>query len=95
MVGRHRDLNPGPPACESGVVAIALRRPPLKGILWGNVLFSSFYYFLATQVWDDQGKTSSDEVSFTVRDDPHKINVVRAVFNEPLASLSKNQVDLN
>ena len=51
--------------------------------------------FLATQVWDDQGKTSSDEVSFTVRDDPHKINVVRAVFNEPLASLSKNQVNLN
>ncbi len=24
-MGRHRDLNPGPPACEPGVVAITLR----------------------------------------------------------------------
>ena len=29
LVGRHRDSNPGPPACESGVVAITLRGPPL------------------------------------------------------------------
>ena len=29
LVGRQRDLNPGPPACESGVVAITLRGPPL------------------------------------------------------------------
>ena len=28
LVGRHRDLNPGPPACESGVVTITLRGPP-------------------------------------------------------------------
>ncbi len=28
LVGRHRDLNPGPPACESGVLAITLRGPP-------------------------------------------------------------------
>ncbi len=28
LVGKHRDLNPRPPACESGVVAIALRGPP-------------------------------------------------------------------
>ncbi len=25
LVGWHRDPNPGPPACESGVVAIRLR----------------------------------------------------------------------
>ncbi len=28
LVGRHRDLNPGPPAWESGVLAITLRGPP-------------------------------------------------------------------
>ncbi len=27
LVRRHRDLNPGSPACESGVVNIMLRRP--------------------------------------------------------------------
>ena len=27
LVGKHRDLNPGPPACESGVVTITLRGP--------------------------------------------------------------------
>ncbi len=30
LVGRHRDLNPGPPACESGIVAITPRGPPPK-----------------------------------------------------------------
>ncbi len=30
LVGRHRDLNPGPPACKSRVVAITLRGPPPK-----------------------------------------------------------------
>ena len=29
LVGRHRDLNPGPPACESGVLAVTLR-----GFMW-------------------------------------------------------------
>ena len=33
LVGLHQDSNPGPPACESGVVAITLRGPPLKKIL--------------------------------------------------------------
>ena len=28
LVGRHRDSNAGPHACESGVVAITLRGPP-------------------------------------------------------------------
>ena len=32
LVGRHRDSNPGPPACKSGVIAITLRGPPLVGI---------------------------------------------------------------
>ena len=30
LVGRHWDSNPGPPACESGVIAITLRGPPLQ-----------------------------------------------------------------
>ncbi len=29
LVGRHRDLNPGPSAWESGVLAVVLRGPPL------------------------------------------------------------------
>ena len=28
LVGRHRDSNPGPLACESGVVTITIRWPP-------------------------------------------------------------------
>ena len=32
LVGRRRDLNPGPPACESGVVAISLL------VSFGNIL---------------------------------------------------------
>ncbi len=30
LVGRHRELNPGPPSCQSGVVAITLRGPPQR-----------------------------------------------------------------
>ncbi len=38
LVGGHRDLNPGPPACESGVIAITLRGAAPSPLLWNIFL---------------------------------------------------------
>ena len=45
------------------------------------------------QVWDDQGKTSTDVVAVTVRDNPEKLNVIQAIFNEDLSALTKSRLD--
>ncbi len=43
LAGRHRDLNFGPPACESGVVAITLRGQPF---LFVKLLMVNVSHFL-------------------------------------------------
>ncbi len=39
LVGQHRDSNPRPPACESGVVDITLRGPPLISKLFAVEMY--------------------------------------------------------
>jgi len=51
-----------------------------------NLVPGQYYYTL--KVWDDQGKFSSDKVSFVVREDPDKINVIRAVLNKNVSVMS-------
>ncbi len=40
------------------------------------------------QVWDDQGKTSTDTVSFRVHENPNRLNVIQAILNEPVEDLT-------
>ncbi len=51
LVGRHRDLNPRPPACKSGVVAITLRGPPRNFLYNIDKNYSEFFpaQFLKTE----------------------------------------------
>ncbi len=48
LVGRHRELNLGPPAWESGVLAIALQGPPLFYFIWQS---SNFLEALIKLLW--------------------------------------------
>ena len=50
-------------------------------------------YSFELQVWDEQGKTSTDSVTFTVKDNPHRKNVIRAVFNEDIGLLKEERVE--
>ncbi len=50
LMGRHRDWNPGPPACESGVVAFTLGGPHLLMVgilllLWPDLCQCANYTF--------------------------------------------------
>ncbi|TRY71683.1 hypothetical protein TCAL_16200 [Tigriopus californicus] len=49
-------------------------------------------YTFELQVWDEQGKSSSDSVTLTVKENPEKKNVVQAVFNADIASLTQTQL---
>ncbi len=48
---------------------------------------------IVLQVWDDQGKSSSDSVSFTVKESPDRLNVIEAVFNEGISSFTSSQLE--
>ncbi len=59
LKGQHRDSNPGHPACESGFVAITLRRPPkMLNFLFNSCLEPRTYrisyvsYEVPDQFWD-------------------------------------------
>ena len=45
------------------------------------------------QVWDEQGKSSTDKVSIKVRENPEHVNVIQAVLNVELTDLTQNRLD--
>ena len=50
-------------------------------------------YTFQLQVWDEQGKTSTDEATVTVEENPNKMNVIRAVFNDDIGNLNQDRVE--
>jgi len=50
------------------------------------------HYIFDLKVWDDQGKSSEDAISIHVKDNPNKNNVIQAILDANLTSLTHNQV---
>ena len=50
----------------------------------------SIYSF---QVWDEQGKSSKASTTLTVQENPDKLNIVEAVLNEKIGTLTKARID--
>jgi len=49
-------------------------------------------YIFNLKIWDDQGKSSEDAISIHVKDNPQKKNVIQAVLEANMTSLTQNQV---
>eukprot|EP00095_Tigriopus_kingsejongensis_P001489 maker-scaffold124_size330879-snap-gene-1.31 protein:Tk01489 transcript:maker-scaffold124_size330879-snap-gene-1.31-mRNA-1 annotation:"hypothetical protein L798_13730" len=50
-------------------------------------------YTFKLQVWDEQGKSSTDSVTVTVKENPEMRNVVQGVFNADVSSLTQSEMD--
>lgn len=44
-------------------------------------------------MWDDQGKSSKASTSLTVQENPTRLNVVEAVLNEQIHTLTQTRID--
>ena len=50
-------------------------------------------FFVYFQVWDEQGKSSKASTTLTVQENPEKLNIVEAVLNEKIGTLTQTRVD--
>ena len=44
-------------------------------------------------MWDEQGKSSKASTTLTVQENPDKLNIVEAVLNEKIGTLTKARID--
>ena len=50
-------------------------------------------YIFNLKVWDDQGKSSEDAISITVKENPNKKHIIQAVLEYNITSLTQSHVD--